>query len=531
MFRMFRGSSAAILASAAFLCVVYNLAFFRNVQDVYPVQENLAFYLAMALLMFSLLGVFLSLVLNKLTLKPVLMLLLPVSAIAAYFMDSYNVVIDSSMLRNALMTDSRETGDLLSLRMLMYLLILGLIPAWVVYRWTPRCQPLREELSNRAKLILLLLALSGGNVMAFSEDYAVFVREHKDLRYYANPLTVIYSASKLLEEELEVPANATRLPIGRDARVTRDDARRKLFVLVVGEAARGDHWRLNGYERDTNPQLAAQQVISFPRVASCATSTAYSLPCMFSLIEHDDFELKRTLAQENLLDVLAHTGARVLWRDNNSDSKGVATAIPFEDFRSPDVNPVCDVECRDIGMLAGLEDVIQSTPEGDIVIVLHQMGNHGPAYFKRYPAEFERFTPVCETNDLSECSTDEVRNAYDNALLYTDHFLSQVIEFLKPWEGAFATSMLYMSDHGESLGEYGVYLHGLPYALAPEAQTHVSTFYWQGQSLADAEREALAAVQARQWNHDALFHTVLGLLDVSTSVYKPGLDMLGRLTY
>jgi len=159
------------------------------------------------------------------------------------------------------------------------------------------------------------------------------------------------------------------------------------------------------------------------------------------------------------------------------------------------------------------------------------MGNHGPAYYKRYPAAFETFVPTCNTNELSACTQEEIRNAYDNALVYTDYFLAHVIEFLKPYEGEFATSMLYMSDHGESLGEYGVYLHGLPYRLAPEAQTHVSAFYWRGQVFTAQERHALAQGSTLPVSHDHYSHTVLGLLDVQTSVYKPQLDMLDALTW
>lgn len=526
---LFRGSTLPVLGAAVVFAVCYNAAFFRNALAVYPFLENPVFFLSFALLLTTIIALFLSLVLNRLTFKPLLVLLFPLAAVAAYFMDSYNVVIDDSMIRNSAMTDMRETGDLLNARMLAYFFGLGVLPAWLVYRWKVQCRPFREELAGRVKLILLLVALTVSNVFAMSEEYTGFIREHKALRYYSNPLSMIYGASRFLNQEFGTQGSAVRQPVGLDAHVSRNDNRRKLLVLVAGEAARGDHWQLNGYERNTNPLLAAQGVLSFSNAHSCATSTAYSLPCMFSMVEQSDFDLQSTLAQENVLDVLAHAGTRVLWRDNNSDSKGVATGVKFEDFRSPDVNPECDTECRDVGMLSGLDAFIRESPDGDIVVVLHQMGNHGPAYFKRYPAGFETFTPTCNTNELSACTQEEIRNAYDNALVYTDYFLAQVIEFLKPYEGEFATSMLYMSDHGESLGEYGVYLHGLPYRLAPEAQTHVSAFFWRGQAFTAQERDALMQGSALPVSHDHYSHTVLGLLDVQSSVYKPQLDMLDAL--
>ena len=110
------------------------------------------------------------------------------------------------------------------------------------------------------------------------------------------------------------------------------------------------------------------------------------------------------------------------------------------------------------------------------------MGNHGPAYFKRYPKEFEKFKPACQTAELSECSDEEIGNAYDNAILYTDYFLSQVVQLLKQNEQKFEASMLYISDHGESLGENNLYLHGMPYMLAPSEQTDVPVIVWAGKT-------------------------------------------------
>jgi lipid A ethanolaminephosphotransferase len=247
---------------------------------------------------------------------------------------------------------------------------------------------------------------------------------------------------------------------------------------------------------------------------------------MFSLSTFDDFRLRDAKAHENVLDVLKRAGVNVLWRDNNSDSKGVADGVAFEDFRSPDVNPVCDDECRDVGMLSGLDDYIANHPEGDIVIVLHQMGNHGPAYYKRYPKEFEIYTPVCESNQLENCSREEINNAYDNAVTYSDFFLANVIDFLQPLQSNFSTSMIYMADHGESLGELGLYLHGLPYAIAPEAQTHVAAALWLGDDLSEEARQQLETHVKQPLSHDNYFHTVLGLLNVNTKIYEPELDIL-----
>lgn len=527
-----KGSSAVILLAAFIFTLGYNFAFFQNVVARYPAPGNLAFYISLAVFLVTSIAFFLGIVLNKYTLKPILIFLFPVAAATSYFMNSYNVIIDSTMIQNSIMTDSREVFDLFSPRLLMYLLFLGAVPAYLVYKTPVIYATTTKAIMGRLKFLGVMLVVIVANMLLMSEQYTSFIREQKDLRYYMNPMTVIYSSGKFVQEMLSAENSGPRTPIGEDAYITRNEGeKRKIVMLVVGEATRADHWSLNGYERDTNPVLSTHNIINLPDVRSCATSTAYSLPCMFSSLPFDDFDLNDAKRQENVLDVLKRAGTNVLWRDNNSDSKGVADAVQFEDFRSPEVNPVCDPECRDIGMLSGLDDYIRNHPEGDIVFVLHQMGNHGPAYYKRYPQEFEIFTPVCETNLMEQCTREEINNAYDNALIYSDYFLGGVIDFLKPYQADFSTVMLYMADHGESLGELGLYLHGLPYAIAPDTQKHVAAVMWLGDELSPEVRAEVAAQAQKSLSHDNYFHTVLGLLNVNTKIYEPELDILGPVKF
>jgi lipid A ethanolaminephosphotransferase len=296
--------------------------------------------------------------------------------------------------------------------------------------------------------------------------------------------------------------------------------------MVLGETARADRFSLNGYARDTNPQLRKAGAISLSNVWACGTSTAVSVPCMFSLDGENGNAAWGKGRRENLLDVLQHAGVNVLWRDNNSDSKGVALRVPYQDYRSPKVNPVCDLECRDEGMLGDLQRYIDAHPAGDIFIVLHQMGNHGPAYYRRYPRAFEHFTPACRSDDLSRCSKEEIDNAYDNAILYTDHFLAQTIALLERNDARFETALFYVSDHGESLGEGGLYLHGMPKLIAPDTQVRVPVVLWFGKNFDDVDRPALRKKRDMRFTHANIFHTVLGFLEIETSVYQAGLDIL-----
>lgn len=513
-----------LLLVTAWVIGVDNFSFFGHVLKTYgTAPAMLPALLALALAFGALSVLLVGLVAFGRAIKPVLIVLLLLSALTAYFMDSYGVVINDEMLQNVAQTNPAEARDLLNFRLLAYFLGLGVVPAWLVARARLRWRGWRAEAWARLKLLSLALLAIVGPALLFGGFFASFVREHKPLRSYANPAFPLYSVVKYARGRLASPADQAIEPIGLDARRSAEDPHRELMILVVGETARADHFSLNGYARETNPLLKQEAgVISFTDFHACGTSTAVSVPCMFSAEGSNG----KAEGKESLLDVLQRAGVHVLWLDNNSDSKGVALRVPYQDFKSPEVNTVCDVECRDEGMLVPLQDYIDSHPSGDIVIVLHQMGNHGPAYYKRYPAAFERFKPVCRNNDLSQCTPEEIINAYDNALLYTDHFLAKTIELLKRNSERFETALIYVSDHGESLGEGGTWLHGLPRAIAPKAQLHVPAIMWFGGHHHDIDLAALRQRRDQPYTHDNLFHTVLGFLEIETAIYRPELDIL-----
>jgi lipid A ethanolaminephosphotransferase len=507
-----------LVATAIFLSLGGNFAFYSKLMEVYPVALANIGFLASIALFFTLITLF---VLNTLAfgkaLRWVLMLVLMSSAFAAHFMDTFGAVIDVDMLNNVLQTNPGELSDLLTPTLLLRTLLLGVLPCWWIYQKAPAVAMSRASAKEQVMLGLALLPLLVLCVAPFSAQYASFVREHKSLRYYANPSFYLYSLGRLAGQQFASNETlAALVSIANDAVLNEpEDSRKELIVLVVGETARSDRFSLNGYSRLTNPELVKESVVSFKQVSSCGTATAVSLPCMFSSLGRDAYAQAKSVSSENVLDVLAREGVEVLWRDNNSDSKGVATRLRYENFQIPKNNTVCDVECRDEGMLVGLEEFIKEKAGKDILIVLHQMGNHGPAYYKRYPSAFEKFKPACKTNELSQCSTEEINNAYDNAILYTDHFLSKVVALLKQFDETHEAAMLYVSDHGESLGEYGMYLHGSPYAIAPREQTHVPVIAWVGKHF------SVSAEQLKRWekislSHDDLFCSLILSFEVET---------------
>ncbi|HEY5604798.1 MAG TPA: phosphoethanolamine--lipid A transferase [Gammaproteobacteria bacterium] len=521
--------SSLIHLTTLLLVVFFNFALFRHFIAAYPLSATHLLYLASIVLV---LAAVTEIILNLICLgrgtKWALIIVLLASSLASYFMDTYNTVLDATMIGNIFQTDNREAAGLFSGKLVLYLLFLWVLPAFYIYKARVEYKPLKRELIGTSKLLLVAVLVVFSQVLVFSKFYSSFLREHKEIRVYANPAMYMYSLFKYVTLALDNGEQVVA-ELGADARIAPSDHHRELVIIVVGETARADRFSLNGYQRKTNPLLEQEQVYSFHNFQSCGTSTAVSVPCMFSHLGANNFTVKKGNATENLLDVLKHAGVNVIWRDNNSDSKNVALRVPYEDFSSPKRNPVCDTECRDVGMLDGLQGYIDNQKDGDIVVVLHQMGNHGPAYYQRYPQAFEKFTPVCHTNLLDECSEEEITNAYDNAILYTDYFLSQTIQLLKKNSANFETAMIYISDHGESLGENGVYLHGMPNFMAPEVQRKVGAIFWFGESYDDINKVALTKKIDGRYSHDNLFHTVLGLVEINSAVYNKNLDLIDHV--
>jgi lipid A ethanolaminephosphotransferase len=261
------------------------------------------------------------------------------------------------------------------------------------------------------------------------------------------------------------------------------------------------------------------------------------LPCMFNHLGREGYD-NRSTDYESLVDVLQRAGLAVMWLDNQSGCKGVCDRIPNFDTTNEKVPEHCATgECFDAIMLHDLDARIAALPAErrakGVVVVMHQMGSHGPAYFKRAPQAFKKFTPECTSNALQDCSREQVINSYDNTIVYTDYFLSLAIKWLKAQENNAQAAMLYVADHGESLGENNLYLHGLPYAIAPDLQKHVPWITWMSSSFATANRIDTACLRARaneRVSHDNYVHSVLGLLGVQTSIYKSELNLYAPCT-
>ncbi|MCJ0762731.1 phosphoethanolamine--lipid A transferase [Variovorax sp. CYS-02] len=530
-----------ILLASLWIATACNVPLWRELLRL-PELDNLrglAFGAGFAVAIAAAVGALLTLLAWRWTLKPAIALFVLAAAFGAYFMMAYGVVIDTPMVTNVLQTNPRETLDLLNLRLLLTVLVLALLPLLWLWRTPVKRVPWLRRLFQNALLFIASCALLAGTLLLIFQDFSSVMRNHTQVRYLINPLNSLYALVDLASKPFQLDSN-TLLPLGEDARLAPlpgKPARPPLLVLVLGETARSGNFALNGYGRPTNPKLAGEDVQSFRNAWSCGTSTAASLPCMFSHLGRQAFE-SRKANYENLLDVLQRAGLAVLWIDNQSGCKGVCDRVAQADTSNLKVPGLCEGgECFDEIMLNQLDQRIAALPAErrakGVVIVMHQMGSHGPAYYKRVPAAFKKFQPECTSNALQDCAREQVVNAFDNTILYTDQFLSSVIGWLKAQEPRSLPAMLYVSDHGESLGENNLYLHGLPYSIAPDVQKHVPWITWLSPAFAQAGKVSTACLKQRldaPLSHDNYFHSVLGLLHVQTAAYQPSLDMFRPCT-
>lgn len=526
-------AESLIFAASGYFALVCNLPFWQALLADRPSLWSSAGYAtAVAIALVALQFVMLGLVANRWTTKPLLALMLVVASVSSFYMREFGIYLDPAMLRNVLHTEVAEARELFSSALLLHLLLTAVPPLVVVQRVRLRRRSLLKAMSRRAGLLLLAFMAGVGALSLVSKDFAAQMRNHKEIRFLATPANTVYSLSRAMGDDARI-ANRPRAPIATDATLGSrwgGQAKPVLFVLVVGETARAANWGLNGGgARETTPQLAQLDVINFPSVSSCGTNTEVSVPCMFSVRGRRNYDEDAIRGSESLLHVLRRAGLRVVWNDNQSGCKGVCTGL--ESLR-PDraaLAGLCDPErCLDEALLASSDALLRDNRD-NLVLVLHQLGNHGPAYYRRHPAAFRRFTPTCDSQDLSRCGRDEIINSYDNALLYTDHVLAQTIRRLEALQQSYDTALLYVSDHGESLGEKGLYLHGMPYAIAPAEQTRVPMVLWISTGYARRFGLDLACLRehaGRSLSHDHLFHSVLGLLDVRTAVHERALDFV-----
>ncbi|MDH6632908.1 UNVERIFIED_ORG: lipid A ethanolaminephosphotransferase [Lelliottia amnigena] len=464
--------------------------------------------------------------------KPLMILLTLGCAGATYFMFTYGAVIDQNMMVNIFETNSQEATALVTPQMLLWIAAIGLIPSIALLFIRIRSGKWWYTLLTRVAAILGALMVIILVASVFYKDYASLFRNNKSIVKMVTPANYVSAIAKYSKNRW-FAGDQTLVRIGQDAQkgpVILAQKKKTVLVLVIGEASRAENYSLNGYGRDTNPQLQKENMINFPQASSCGTETAVSVPCMFSGMPRKKYDADLARHQEGLLDVLAHAGINLLWRENDGGCKGACDRIPHTDMTQWKLDQFCkDKSCIDDVNLHRLDNVLDGLKQ-DSVLVIHLMGSHGPAYYQRYPEAYRHFTPTCDTNQIQDCDHQALMNTYDNTILYTDSVVSKTIDALKARQTTMNTALIYLSDHGESLGENGLYLHGTPYMLAPTQQTHIPFMFWLSPDYVNnysinepCLRDRAAKTEVSQ---DNLFSTVLGMMNVKSAVYHPQMDLI-----
>ena len=524
---------------AIWLGLILNFAFYQKIHEFTPYANLKAGLLmaATALIIIAFYNLILQWLNWKWNAKILASVLIILGGFSAYFVNSLGVVITPDQIQNMLQTDAREVRDLWSMRLIIWTLGFVIFPLGIV--WMLQIQPTStgHQLVHKSLSSVVSLGLILGLLFCFYVDYAAIFREHRDLKGMLSPQNSI--ASTLSYYKKKAPkANLPLVAFGEDAHLLQQAQMQdhpKLMVLVVGETARAESFALNGYARNTNPELSKLAVINFNQVSSCGTATAVSVPCMFSGMSRETYDEQLASHREGLLDIAQRAGYQVTWIDNNSGCKGACDRVQKYQIPAQLKQKWCDAagECFDEILVDSLKDYLAHLDKNNQkpqLIVLHQMGSHGPAYFKRSKTPYQPFQPTCNSNAIQGCSAEELKNSYDNSIVYTDHVLAQIIETLKQ-QTQYQTGFWYLSDHGESTGEHGLYLHGAPYSMAPTQQTHVPMLMWFSDAWKQQNTHQVSCLkgqtgQAR--SHDHLFPSLLSLLDIKTQVTEAKNDMLAQ---
>ncbi len=523
-----------IISAAIIFVFTQNIAFWSGVfyKITLDSWHSYLFLATMFIAMTALMALFFSLILWGKARNPLLLLLLILCTIFNYYSYYYQIYMDRDMLINIIETNSGEVVNLVSFKLVFWLILGVIVPFFLLTRLRVKPISVWKSLLQRFIIVVISLILLATITTLFYKDYASFFRNNRPLLKLTMPMSYISSGISYARKQY-----ADNMPfeyIAEDAKLVKPEGQEKtLFIIVVGETARSRNFSLNGYGKETNPRLAKQEnLISFKNMYSCGTATAISVPCMFSKLTRDNFDKIRAQSQENVLDVLQKVGYTILWRENDNGCKGVCDRVPTEFVETYAEQPKSVTGFYyDEYLLTNLHQYIQSKEgsDEDLVIVLHMNGSHGPTYYQRYPEEFRHFSPSCDTNKIETCDAKSLENVYDNTIRYTDYVLNETIELLKGFDSEYETSMLYISDHGESLGENRFYLHGAPYAIAPDEQKHVPFIFWANDDFYQnrhLDQDCLAENAARQnYSQDNLFHSLLGLLSVETKDYDESMNL------
>ena len=433
--------------------------------------------------------------------KFLLVLFFIINSIAVYFINTYSVILDESMIGNVLNTDYEESSSFFSIKLILYIILFGILPSIYIIKVKIINVTVKKFLTITSLTLLFILGL----VFANSSNVLWIDKNSKTLGGLAMPWCYSVNISLFYVHKSQKNEKEILLP-----NATIKDNQKSVVVLVIGESARSQNFSLYGYNKNTNPLLSKIPNVFHFNATSGATYTTAGVKCILEHTNTDEL-------YELLPNYLYRNNVEVIWRTTNWGEP----PIHVKNYQNREaLMPNCKGEgCNyDEVLLSGLKEQIMASKKNKILIVLHTSTSHGPTYSKKYPPQFETFKPVCNSVELGSCSQTELINAYDNTIVYTDYILSKVIEDLKQLK-EFKSTMIFVSDHGESLGEKNLYMHGLPLSIAPKEQYEIPFIVW----LSDSSSKQLKPNKILSQNH--VFHSVLNFLSIQSPIYKEKMNI------
>ena len=487
---------AECMILSAFTLVAYHIPFFRLVLDKIEGGFNGVLITAgLAVLMLALNHFFYYLVLytGRFVGRCILAFTFIADAISLYFINSYEVLITDSMMGNVYNTQFSEASGFFSFAAVLYVLFLGVVPCIFIFASKTDFGSFRRFLSNIGLALGLAVAIAFVNI----QNWPWIDRNSTELGSLLMPWSYTVNTVRFYNGEKKRNQKEIMLP---DAVISNDS--KDVCILIIGESARRDHFSLYGYEKMTNPLLAEDNVTTL--IANSAAT--YTTAGVKAILDHQP----TGKLYEILPNYMFRAGVDVIWRTSNWGEPPVHIEKYHTVRDIKKMYPEADDRYDGI-LLSGLKDEIMASDKDKILVILHTNTSHGPTYNKKYPVEFEAFTPVCTTVEMSKANPQELMNAYDNSILYTDYLIHSAIEILKEFTDR-RTCMLYVSDHGESLGEGNLYMHGVPMSIAPKEQIEIPFIVWTSEGAAEIKELS----EVGQYH---VFHSVMDFLGVESPVF------------
>jgi lipid A ethanolaminephosphotransferase len=433
--------------------------------------------------------------------KWILVLFFNINAIAVYFVNTYGVMIDKSMIGNILNTNCDESSSFFSFTLVLYLIFIGILPSILLFRFSIVYPKVKRFLASTFLTLIFLLVLIYAN-----SSKSLWIDKHsKTLGGLAMPWSYVVNTSRFYIHKNTENEKQIILP-----NATIKNTEKSLVVLVIGESARSQNFSLYGYNKNTNPLLSKLNNVHHFNAQSCATYTTAGVK---GILEHKE---TNTL-YEVLPNYLFRNEIEVIWRTTNW---GEPTIKIKNYLKRKDLEKLCEDKEKweyDEILLSGLREQILASKKDKILVVLHTSTSHGPTYHKKYPQQFKIFLPVCKSVELAKCSQEELINAYDNTIVYTDYILATLIKGLEQLND-YKTSMIFISDHGESLGENNLYMHGIPMSIAPKEQIDIPFIVW-------TSKKSKKLKNSEMLSQHHIFHSVLDFLEIDSPIYNENMSV------